>query len=749
MIAVYAHSRQGQPKTTWETLQNHLDAVAATAGVYAAEFGWSEVARLAGRLHDIGKLSEEFQSYLMGDSKSGGDHSIAGASIAATQYHYNPLLTKIMPVIIAAHHAGLSDYEKLAARLTRAVSPKLWSVVLGDLPAADQLRPMFPMHACIHRGFSESFLIRMLYSCLVDADFVETERFYEGEVPRGGHLPLPILRDRLHKAMSEKSAAAVAGAVNRLRKDVLIHAGSKAPLSPGLFTLTVPTGGGKTLTSLSFALDHAVHHGLCRVIYVIPYTSIIEQTAKVFRDALASDTDILEHHASFDWEKIAQGMRPDDVGGPTKLRRAAENWDAPIIVTTAVQFFESLFANRSSRCRKLHNIAKSVIILDEAQTLPVHLLLPCLAALDELVRNYQASVVFCTATQPAVRTSDGFKFGLDIGRDRELAPEPERLYAALKRVIVERRGATTDEEIAARFAETPQMLCIVNSRRHAQDVFAAIRALPGAVHLTTLMCPRHRRIVLDRVRTRLAFGEPVRLVATSLIEAGVDIDFPEVWRAATGLESIAQAAGRCNREGKLAAGRVVVFEPDGQKPPHETAQRWQATEAAWRQSDDLLGLAAVQRYFQDFYWTKGEDALDAAIVNERPGILEAIGERAARLEFPFAGIAEAFHLIDEKMEPVIVPWKADDNDTDAANLLARVAAMDRPLRDDLRKLQQYTVPIPWAARDEWLASTVLRPVHPMLGEALLRFDDLAHYDAQTGVDIAKLPFRLPEANVIS
>jgi CRISPR-associated endonuclease/helicase Cas3 len=749
MPGTFAHSRPGEATDTWELLTDHLNAVAERAAEFANAFGWSEAARLSGGLHDIGKLAPEFQSYIRNKRNSGGDHSIAGALIALQHYGPQSPLAKIIATAIASHHSGLPDHESLDARLASAVEPVGWPQLIGALPPFQQLAPTQPSGGPgRHPGFSQHFLTRMLFSSLVDADYLETERFYDGEVLRGGHTNLNALRERLQRFMENKGAAAETSPLNVLRQEIHHHALAKAALPPGLFTLTVPTGGGKTLTSLSFALDHAVRHDLRRIIYVIPYTSIIEQTASVFRKALATESDILEHHASFDWEKIAQDRTPDDIDGLAKLRRAAENWDAPVIVTTAVQFFESLFANRSSRCRKLHNIADSVVILDEAQTLPVRFLLPCLAVLDELARNYRTSIVFCTATQPAIKMSDGFKCGLDIDKEHELAPDPERLYTALKRVTVERRGATSDEEIAARFGEAPQMLCIVNSRRHAQDIFGAIRALPGAVHLTTLMCPRHRRMVLDDIRVRLSRHEPVRLVATSLIEAGVDIDFPEVWRAATGLESIAQAAGRCNREGKLATGRVVVFEPAEQKPEHEIAQRWQAADAAWRKDGDVLGLEAVRHYFQEFYWTKGEDALDAAIVSERPGILKAISERAARLEFPFASIAEAFRLIDERMETVIVPWKSDQADTDAAELLQRIAAMDKPLRDDLRRLQQYTVPIPYAVRDTWLGAGVLRPVHAKLGEALLRFGDLAHYDHQTGVDITKNTYRLPLTNVI-
>jgi len=510
-----------------------------------------------------------------------------------------------------------------------------------------------------------------------------------------------------------------------------------------------------------------VRHGLRRVIYVIPYTSIIEQTAQVFRSALGSPDDILEHHSSFDWEK-AGGLRVADDEAPSalaKLQRAAENWDVPIVVTTAVQFFESLFANRTSRCRKLHNIAGSVVVLDEVQTLPLPLLLPSLAALDELALNYRTSVVLCTATQPALRKIDAAlidgnrqPIGLDLPAERELAPDPAGLYDKLKRVAVERIAEPiADETIAARFFEQPQMLCIVNTRSHARALFDAIADLEGAVHLSTQMCARHRRMVLADLREKLEAGQPVRLVSTSLIEAGVDISFPEVWRAATGLDAIAQAAGRCNREGELMApddtprlGRVVVFEPAGGHLQHDIKLRWQAAQPVLAKPGDPLGLDAVKHYFSELYWRKGDatKVFDTAKVGSYPGILPAIRETAAGFDFPFRSIAEAFRMIDEEAsEPVVVPWRADAEDDDAEKLLARIAAHDRPRTADLRRLQQYVVPIPTKARDEWLARGVLTAVHPGLGNAMLRFADLSHYRPQTGVDLADMTYREPERNV--
>lgn len=774
MAAVYAHSLPGQPEDRWETLAEHSAAVALLAAEFAEPLGWPELLRLAGQLHDIGKVSREFQEYIADRLPSGGDHSSAGARIVLDRYGKG--LGTVLAAIIAGHHAGLADGTDLARRMDGGMRrvPGGWQEHSGPLPELARLTPNQPPAKAGPKGFAESFLIRMLFSCLVDADFIATERFYAAatgtEAERGGHTGLAELRDRLCAYMAGKTAAGEEARLplNALRGRILDHAMAKATLDPGLFSLTVPTGGGKTLASLSFALEHAVQHGLRRVIFVIPYTSIVDQTAQVFREALGAQDDILEHHASFDWERTRQQRAADDEAPSAvdKLQRAAETWDVPIVVTTAVQFFESLFANRTSRCRKLHNIAGSVVVLDEVQTLPLPLLLPSLAALDELARSYRASVVLCTATQPALRRVDaalrdakGVPIGLDLPPERELAPDPAGLYEKLRRVAVDRQTAPiADEAIAARFAERPQMLCIVNTRRHARALYDAICGLDGAVHLSTLMCARHRRLVLAELRAKLKAGAPVRLVATSLIEAGVDISFPEVWRAATGLDAIAQAAGRANREGELKdaegcpqLGRVVVFEPAEGHLQHDIKLRWEAAQPALERHQDPLGLDAVKDYFSELYWRKGDAAkvFDTAKVGNYPGILSAIAETASSLEFPFKSIAEAYRMIDEDAtEPVVVPWQANAADDDAKKLLARIAAQERPAKADLRRLQQYAVPIPKSARDEWLRRGVLTPVHPALGDAILRFSDLSHYRAQTGIDLEDLGYRDAGGNVI-
>ena len=471
-----------------------------------------------------------------------------------------------------------------------------------------------------------------------------------------------------------------------------------AAQEPGLFSLTVPTGGGKTLSSLAFALDHAIAHGLRRVIYVIPFTSVVEQNAKVFREAFADlgDAAVLEHHSAF----------VDDPGKARQSREkrnlAMENWDAPVVVTTAVQFFESLFADRPSRCRKLHNIAGSVVILDEAQTLPLKLLRPCVAAIEELARNYRASVVLCTATQPALNAEDGFQGGLR--NVRELAPEPPILHQRLKRVRVRHLGLLDDAALIEQIRSRDRVLCIVNNRRHARALYESISDLPGARHLTTLMCAKHRSEVLAQVRQQLVADEPCRLISTSLIEAGVDIDFPTVLRAETGLDSIAQAAGRCNREGRRSAesSEVLVFATGNSDwaPPPELKQFAQVFREVHRSvGDDVLSLDAVREYFRHLYWQRGVSELDA---HDLLGLLRESDLKS----LPFETLATKFRVIETAMQPVIIAF--DD--------LAKAALRDLEFADGCgaiaRRLQPYLVQLARGGYDALHRAGAIQPVSP-------------------------------------
>ncbi|WP_246285382.1 CRISPR-associated endonuclease Cas3'' [Nguyenibacter vanlangensis] len=756
---------------------DHLADVGGLAESFATPFGAALFGRVVGLLHDIGKCSAAYQHYIRMAGARGPDHSTAGARVAVELYG---ALGRLLAFAIAGHHSGLMDGAGHGGK-NRTLKERLdsgvydiepigdWQSVCPTLPSPQDLRALRPPAANPdYPGFTVAFFTRMLFSCLTDADFIATERFYataaqEPPPARGGTLrPAHLDAIRGHMRTRRRDDTPL----NRLRGAILDHAVGKAALAPGLFTLTVPTGGGKTLTSLQFALEHAARHGMRRVIYVIPFTSIIEQTAAVFRAALGTPDDILEHHASFDWDRRQPGSENDSeeegADGLSKLRRDAENWDAPIIVTTSVQFFESLFAARGSRARKLHNIAQSVVVLDEVQSLPVHLLRPCMAALDELARNYRTSIVLCTATQSALRRQDealppaprGHREGLDIDDTRELAPDPAGLYTALKRVSVEwRQEPVSDQDIADRFAERDQMLCIVNTRAHAQELFTRIGAMPGARHLTTLMCPAHRRAILEEIRQDLTAGQPVRLVSTSLIEAGVDVDFPEVWRAAAGLASIAQAAGRCNREGRLAGlGRVVVFEaPD----PDDASKRrimpalepfWQATRPILHRGLDVLGLEAVHAYFRELYFQLRYEGMDAARIDGRVfPILPAVAHAAQGRDFPFAQIDQAFRMIDTVMEEVIIPW-----DETARRVLHALEHAPVLPGGTMRRLQQYSVPVPAQTRRVLLAAGAVQPIRAQdYGDRFVCLDPgaLDLYDDRLGLKLDDPTFRHSENNV--
>lgn len=691
----YAHSSEAADKADWHLLTDHLQATGARAARFLERIGCGDLARVAGLLHDLGKYSTQFQALLSG-APSRVDHSTAGAKVALERY--GPKLGKMLAFCIAGHHAGLANGREgerataLSDRL-RHDTPAIDELWRSEVTLPDRIAPPAGFRPVNQegRGFSFAFLTRMLFSALVDADFLDTEAYYaglEGATPvRGGGPTLAALKERLDAHLRQKVAGAEVTSVNRERKRILAHVLERSALPPGLFSLTVPTGGGKTLASLAFALDHAIRHGQERVIYVIPFTSIVEQTAAVFRLAFGEmgDAAILEHHSAFDEEKVTER----EARG--KLRLAMENWDAPVVVTTAVQFFESLFAARPSRCRKLHNVANSVVVLDEAQTLPLGLLRPCVAALDELARNYRTSVVLCTATQPALTAPE---FPAPLRGVEELAPSPRALYASLKRVRVRGPEELDDATLASRLGACESALCIVNTRRHARELYERLTHLDGTCHLTTLMCARHRSEVLATVRERLHARVPVRLVATSLVEAGVDIDFPVVYRALAGLDAIAQAAGRCNREGRYDSGEVFVFEPaeaEGRKPPPEVAQFAVAARGVMRRHGDPLSLEAIDDYFRELYWIKGE-GLDAK------AILRRLRERADTLDFPFETIASLFRVIETPLVPVIVPYRGAAGDNRVAdNLIEELRHVERPGRV-ARLLQPYIVQIPPNAR---------------------------------------------------
>ena len=590
---------------------------------------------------------------------------------------------ELIAYAIAGHHGGLPDMRRetgsLYERLKKTLDPLDSTWELEIRPDATDLWPEgFTLGKDRETtAFQLSFLTRMIFSCLVDADFRDTECFYtaaEGKTVDRDWPTLPEIMDQLRDSLNGRLAEFDSkGKVNRLRREILEHVRTQADCSPGLFSLNVPTGGGKTLTSLAFALDHAKAHGLERIVYAIPFTSVIDQTAEIFRDVLGEGV-VLEHHSAIDETRFTQRE------GADKLRLAMEDWAAPIVATTNVQLFESLFSHRPSRCRKLHNLARAVIVLDEAQTIPLHVLRPAVAVLDELARNYGSSIVLCTATQPALKAPD-FKGG--FAQVRELAPDPPRLHQELARVTIAHEGTLSDESLCDALTQTAQGMVIVNSRKHALDLFrqACEADIEGVVHLSTRQYAAHRRRILADVRQRLKKGRPCRLIATSLVEAGVDLDFPRVWRAEAGLDSIAQAAGRCNREGQRARADsiVTVFQAEEHPSPSELRQLAGDMQRIMSHHNDLLAPEAMEDYFQEVYWRKGEGLGD--------DFLQKFKMSKHGTSFSFREVGESFRLIQSELLPVII-----DREEEARNALRDLAHTEWP-GGVARRLQPYVVQV--------------------------------------------------------
>jgi CRISPR-associated endonuclease/helicase Cas3 len=453
-LCFFAHSIEGQGPDKWQPLATHLREVSRLASWRAEKFGAGRLGALVGLLHDLGKYASEFQDYIAGRGPS-PDHATAGAKeiqkLAAVT-GIDRMAALIGAYCIAGHHSGLGNWRgerALSDRLKKQI-PHLDPIWQRELtPETNNLFPKsFKPHENRSRGaFQVAMLGRMLFSCLIDADRRDTECFYTQAQGNRVDREWPALTAivdsliaRFDTHIAEITSRSAGSPLGQLRAEILAYTRSKATLPRGVFTLDVPTGGGKTLASLGFALGHAKAHGMDRIVYGIPFTSIIDQTAEIFRDVLG-DGVVLEHHSAIDDER--QDRKRDDEEGERdlkdKMRLAMEDWAAPVVVTTNVQLFESLFASRASRCRKLHNLVNAVIILDEAQTIPLPLLRPCVAALDELTRNYGCSVVLCTATQPALK-APRFAGGFDLSPERELAPDPPALAQKLKRVTLATRG---------------------------------------------------------------------------------------------------------------------------------------------------------------------------------------------------------------------------------------------------------------------------------------------------------------------
>lgn len=666
----FAHSANRVDK--WHLLVEHLVGVSRRTREFGGAQPWADEAGLAGLLHDLGKYGDRFQARLHGKD-SGLDHWSQGASIALTEFR-----AIAAALAIEGHHIGLQRGDKNGLR--RLLPDRLAALLPGrslsdpDLSrlqsraVADGVvfgKPTTLAIKSFERAVATMLDVRLLFSCLVDADFIDTEAHFEGDAqgkrPRheGPKLDAIAALAALDAHMEGLRAATGAQAEVRQARETLWSAATRAgQMEVGPFTLTAPTGSGKTLAMLKFALEHAARHGLKRIVLAVPFLTVIEQTARIYRVIFKAfpDNFVLEHHSLAGLG--AEAEQRDAEGNCERQRRLlAENWDAPIVLTTNVQLLESLFSNRPSACRKLHNLMESVILFDEAQSLPSNLAVPTLAALSHLSAAYRSSVVFATATQPAFDTlyEAVAKHAVQGWQPREAVPEHPALFAALERVAVrwpESGEKCSWAQLAAELQDADQVLAVVNLKRHALELLNELAGAEGVFHLSTNLCAEHRRDVLNRVRERLKQGKTCRLISTQCVEAGVDLDFPLVYRALAPLEAIAQAAGRCNREGRMdGMGRVVVFEPDEEGnwrrryPTHAYYQAVEVTRSLLKLSGalDINDPALFRDYYRRLYDLNNPSS-------QNPTLNEAI----AALDFP--EIAKCYRLIDQSAIQVLAPW---------------------------------------------------------------------------------------------
>ena len=543
------------------------------------------------------------------------------------------------------------------------------------------------------------FYTKMLFSALTDADWLDTEAYFRNEPYAPPAEDISDLKTALDRYISPWWNAKTE--INKRRCRILRAAIEHGQDKPGLFTLTVPTGGGKTIASMAFALHHAERYGLRRVIYVIPYCSILEQTRQVF-EGVFGKARITAHYsgAEFDYDEQTPDVRAF----------SAENWEAPIILTTAVQFFESLYSAKPGKNRKLHNIAGSVIVFDEAQMLPVPFLRPCLAGIAQLTERFGCSAVLCTATQPAVEpVFRELVPGLDM---REICPEPEKMYQEFRRVVYQYDGDLTDEELSEQLRTHPQVLCVVNSRKQAQKLYSLLSGAEGAFHLSTTMIPQNRKTALTTIRERLSMGQECRVVSTSLIEAGVDVDFPVVYRALAGLDSIIQAGGRCNREGKRTRSESVVhIFQTGAKAPRMLEQNIAAADRTIRRYEEIDSLEAIRHYFQFLLYTlKDKKQLDE----------KDIVPCAEKMMF--ATVSQRFRLIGGADFTVYIPLG------EGAELVSRLRE-NGPDRKLLRLLDQFSVGVYRKQFEELCDSGAIERISETAGILL----DLTLYSDEIGL----------------
>lgn len=603
-----------------ETVKEHLSKVADLAQEYGAPIGLGDIAKLAGLVHDFGKYSQTFIDVLMG-KKTGVDHAICGACYLEILYRGK---AGVRPIVEAVngHHDGLVAYSEIRPELSAiADKGKTARGNAGKEPSinnSDELKtaaaafkndfpdfspPALPSIAELYE-LASMLYTRMLFSCLVDADYtvsaINNDDTYLDRAEDQNFDPQACLEKLYTYRNNIKQGSTANRTLNRYRDQVFEKCGEAGDGSEGLYTLTAPTGTGKTLALLHFSLRHCLKHGKKRIIIVLPFLSLAEQSAAVYESVIPN---VLIDHSQSDL--------------PEEARELAARWSAPFIITTSVRFFESLFSSRPTTCRKLHNIANSVVVFDEAQSLPNDLAVSTLRAVNELCGRYHTTMVFSTATQPDFSALKGLNWA-----PREILPEHKEMFQALQRVNVEWRHdeKTPLKDIAAEMVEYSSVCVIVNLRRHAREIVAVLsqRCPKDTVFfITTDLCPAHRSRQIDTIRRRLAQGLTCRVVATQCIEAGVDLDFERMYRALAPLDAIIQAAGRCNRNGSDSSGQVTIFLPqdDGRLYPDDQYARAALTVCEMKPPFSIYDPKEIQKYYKDLFKDTAEnEALSKAIM---------------------------------------------------------------------------------------------------------------------------------------
>lgn len=690
-----------------QTVKEHLEGTAKLSGEFAKKFGKEEWGYCCGYLHDIGKYSVEFQHKIRENGNEQIDHSTAGAKVCVEKGGLYP----IMSYCIAGHHAGLPNYgssqdggfeSTLMGRMKKTL--KDYSAYQDEIEIPKVTTVPIAYGETKNPDFSLSVFIRMLYSCLVDADFLDTEAFMKkGEIKRDTGESIEILLQKLEKYVSKWLLNKEINTVNGRRTEILRNCLEAGKREKGLFRLTVPTGGGKTVASLAFALRHAVHNNMDRIIYVIPYTSIIEQNAQIFRSILG-DENVLESHCNVDYGDSEEW-------NPMKL--AAENWDKPVVVTTNVQFFESLFGNKSSKCRKLHNIANSVVIFDEVQMLPADYLKPCIAMIEELVSSFGVSAVLCTATQPALQPF--FQSGISA---YELCPRMEEQFAFFKRTTFQNLDKISEEDLIEKLSGEYQALCIVNTKKKAQALYKALKG-QGVFHLSTSMYPKHRKRVLEEVRRCLNNGERCLVLSTSLVEAGVDLDFQSVYRQLAGIDSVIQAAGRCNREGKRSPeeSNVYVFRFEEQERILGQRKQIEAAKTLVSEGKDISALETIEEYFKFLYHLKSSELDKKNIMAQFKGI---------KCNFP--KVAEDFKMIENDTKTVFIPIEEEAQD------LLQQLKYQGFTKTSMRKAGQYSVTLYDDVIEKMEAAGMIELVAENIND-FYELKDKERYTEEFGLDL--------------